>query len=290
MSSDVAVSQSAVDAVRALFGDDDALPDGPMLSLAQVSVRFGGVQALREVSFEVRPHELSAVIGPNGAGKTSLLNAICGLTRSNCTGTITLAGRRISGRDAASIARGGVARSFQHPPLIEGATVMENIVSGLHGKLGYRVDHQLWAPRRVKRCEQEAQERGREALALVGLEDHATMLVAGLPYGARKLIDVVRALLPRPRLLMLDEPTSGLDAAEQAVVRDLLAALRASGCVTALVVEHHMDLVRAVAGQVIGLQAGEVLMVGTAEEVLDSDEFRAAVVGSTQDQTTGGSP
>lgn len=271
---------SRVRVIKDLFGPAaGGIDDEPFLTVDSLSVRFGGLHALRDVTLDVGWGELVAVIGPNGAGKTSLLNAISGLSRQHASGRIVLAGVELSERPPVQVARCGVARSFQDPPLVDGATVVDNLLGGVHHELGYRPDHQIWARRKVRLAERREAARALAGLSLVGLEDVADEPAAGLPYGTRKLIDIVRPLLARPRLLLLDEPTSGLDVSEQAVVRDLLLALRASGVVTTLVVEHHMDLVRDVATKVVGLIAGQVLRFGGVSEVLDSAEFRAAVVG-----------
>ena len=265
-----------------LFGGSGGYTEGPLLVLDDVSVSFGGVAALREISLTVGQGELLAVIGPNGAGKTTLLNCICGLARMS-HGRMSFNGVDTNGRSTAHLAKLGLGRSFQDPPLVDEATVLENVLIGAHLDLAYRMADQLCRRRRVVSLEADARRRARlllDAIGLGGLGDH---LAGGLPYGSRKLVDIARALISHPRLLLLDEPTSGLDGREQQLVRDLLEELRRTPGSTVLIVEHHMDVVRAVATGVIGLQAGSMLAKGTPQEVLDSELFRAAIVGGVPD-------
>jgi branched-chain amino acid transport system ATP-binding protein len=178
-----------------------------------------------------------------------------------------------------AIAAAGLGRSFQHPPLLEHETVADNVVCGMHGLDKYSLASQVFRPRHVARREALLYERALLLLDVVGLSDLADHAVGSLSYGQRKLIDIARAMASGPRLLLLDEPTSGLDFAEQEKVKNILLTLRASGRVTVLVVEHHMDMVRNTATRVLGLQAGAVLAEGDPGQVLDSEAFRQAVVG-----------
>jgi branched-chain amino acid transport system ATP-binding protein len=251
------------------------------LSLRNLTVRFGGVAALSNVAFDVAPGELAGVVGPNGAGKSTLLNAISGLVPSTVEGSIELAGRQLLGRKSFAMAREGIARSFQDPPLIEGETVLENVLLGEHVRLGYRMADQIWRRRRVAAMEETARHRADTVIAFLNLTDVRDHRVAGLAYGVRKLIDIARAIVSGPRLLLLDEPTSGLDSDEQQAVARVMGELQQATPVTILAVEHHMDIVRAISTKVIGMQAGSILAAGSPTEVLDSPQFRAALVGGS---------
>jgi ABC-type branched-subunit amino acid transport system ATPase component len=254
-------------------------PAEPLLRLSGVGVRFGGLQALSSVSFDVAPKAMVAIIGPNGAGKSTMLNAIGGLVKS--TGRINFGGRDLQRLPAAQIARTGIGRSFQDPQLIDHYSVLENVLCGGHNTLGYGLFDQVCRPRRVRRLEAEMERRARILLEFMELDSLAQHEAGSLSYGARKLIDIARAMLSGPRLLLLDEPSSGLDHHERSNLESTLIALRDERLLTAIVVEHHMDLVRSVATRVVGMQAGEVLMTGTPTEVLDSEEFREAIVGGS---------
>lgn len=250
-----------------------------VLALHDVTVTFGGIIALSGVGFHVDEHDMVAIVGPNGAGKSTTLNAIGGLVRS--TGVIELLGENIQGVPAARIARAGVGRSFQDPQLIDDYTVLENVLCGAYVRLRYGLFDQLFRHRKVDRAERDVTAAALALLEFVGLDRQAEDEAGSLSYGARKLVDIARAMLPGPRLLLLDEPSSGLDAGERKSLEAMLVALHEERLVTALVVEHHMDLVRSVANRVVGMQAGEVIAVGTPPEVLDSDSFREAVIGGS---------
>jgi branched-chain amino acid transport system ATP-binding protein len=262
-------------------GNGSAL-DAELLTVSDVAVRFGGVAALSKVSFTVRSGEVVAVVGPNGAGKSTLLNCLSGLLRGQARGSAAISGTSVLDKSPAQIAALGVGRSFQSPPLIEEETVLENVLAGAHRRLAYGLFTQTFRPRRVAALEAEQAGPARAVLQYVGLDDRAHVQVGGLPYGARKLVDIARSMLCGDKFLLLDEPTSGLDIGEQRHVKQLLNRIRDERRLTVLVVEHHMDLVRECADHVIGLQAGSVLATGTAAEVLDSDAFRAAIVGTSQ--------
>jgi branched-chain amino acid transport system ATP-binding protein len=270
-----------------VFDHPLATGERELLSIRQLQVRFGGLTALEGVNLSVGHHDLVAIIGPNGAGKSTTLNAICQLIRTS--GEITFNGRRIDALPAWKIAAAGIGRSFQDPPLIDHYTVLENVLCGAHLRLRYGMLAQVgWRPA-VRRQEAAMTGRAMTLLDFVGLADQALKEAGSLSFGARKLVDIVRAMVSGPRLLLLDEPSSGLDELERKALRMILLALRAEKRVGILCVEHHMDLVRAVATHVIALQAGEVLMAGAPAEVLDSARFRVAVVGGTgsEQQLTG---
>jgi branched-chain amino acid transport system ATP-binding protein len=273
-----------------LPGTAAPVPAGdPALALRDVSVHFGGVAALSEVNLDVAAGEVVAVVGPNGAGKSTLLNAVSGLLGDRVSGTVLLAGRDVRGMSASQIARLGVGRSFQDPPLLDDESATTNVLVGQHLRLGYPLADQLFRPRRVNRIERAAAERAAETLAFVGLGHLAEQPVAGLAYGTRKLIDIARAIASEPQLLLLDEPTSGLDRNEQQAVATMLMQLHQRSPLAVLVVEHHMEVVRSVATKVAGLHSGSVLMIGTPSEVLDSQEFLDAVTGRVR-LADGGSP
>jgi branched-chain amino acid transport system ATP-binding protein len=251
------------------------------LQLDKVSVAYGGIQALAGIDLTVRPHELMAVIGPNGAGKSTLLNAVSGLPGTSVRGSIAIFGQQLSKRRADRVAGLGIGRSFQDPPLIDEISVLENVLGGAHLQLGYNSFDQLWRSRRIQREEKAWRNKAMSILELCALESEAGKKVGSLSYGSRKLVDIARAFVAEPGLVLLDEPTSGLDHDGQQRVLTLLAAIRSRQNPAMLIVEHHMHLVRAIADRVLGLQAGSAVAVGTPSEVLDSAEFRAAVVGGT---------
>ena len=252
----------------------------PELALEDLAVAFGGVRAVSEVTTAVGSRELVAVVGPNGAGKSTLLNAISGLVRRQTTGRLQFRGKAISTMTARRRAVLGIGRSFQNPPLVDSMTVVENVMAGAFGLHDYGVLDQLTRWRKVARSERARQEQARSILDFVGLADSAEVTAGEIAYGQRKLVDIARALMSEPSLLLLDEPTSGLGKSEHTAMADLLNRLMERGTMSIVMVEHHMELVRDTATRVLGLQAGRVIADGPALEVLESEEFRATLIGS----------
>lgn len=249
----------------------------PALKTSGLSAAFGGLIALSDVSMEVPAETIVSIIGPNGAGKSTLLNGVSRLIRT--TGTVSVFGQDVTAVPAPKLSSFGVARTFQDPQLVDTETVLENILSGTYGTIGYSLVDQLWRRGKVARLEQEAVDRAMELLRMVGLAELANRKCSELAYGPRKLIDILRALIARPRLVLLDEPSSGLDTHERKTIEKTLSEVHAQGGVALLVVEHHMDLVRAISHKVVALQTGSILIEGTPAEVLESQGFRKAMVG-----------
>jgi branched-chain amino acid transport system ATP-binding protein len=253
------------------------------LEVTDVAVSFGGIAALNAVSAQVSTYEVAAIVGPNGAGKTTLLNAVSGLLDTKVRGNIVFYGQRINGMHPTRIARLGLGRSFQHPPLLEEQTVVENILLASNLHLPFGLPGQMFTPWRAHRLERAERERALALLDFVGLSAMAGKQASGLSYGSRKLVDIIRAIFLSPTLLALDEPTSGLDFHEQETVVELIQKLAAMRRMTLLLVEHHMDIVRSCASQVLGMQAGRVIASGTPTEVFESEVYRQAVVGTKRD-------
>jgi ABC-type branched-subunit amino acid transport system ATPase component len=258
------------------------------LEVDRVSVTFGGVRAISDVTARIGSQELVAVVGPNGAGKSTLLNAISGLVRRQTTGEIRLRGTSIGSMAASRRAVLGIGRSFQNPPLVEKLPVVENVMAGAFGLHDYGVIDQLTRWRKVGRAERRREEQARSILEFMGLPEVADTPADQIAYGQRKVVDIARALMCEPSLLLLDEPTSGLGKSEHAAMGELLTRLMARGTMSIVMVEHHMDLVRDTATRVLGLQAGQIVADGRTGEVLDSDEFRATLVGARREPTTSG--
>lgn len=228
----------------------------PLLTIIDLEVAFGGLYALRSVSLTIQPGEVVAVVGANGAGKSTLLNAICGLIPAK--GRVRLGDSDLLDLPASRVAAAGIGRSFQDPQLIEHDTVLENILVGAHGCLGYNALYQLLRRSVMRRREFEYAERAQSLAETMHLGDDLERPVSELTYGAKKMVDVCRALVSSPRLLILDEPSSGLDSADQAVVISALKAACRNGEMSVLIVEHHMDVVRNLADRVIELRAGAI--------------------------------
>jgi branched-chain amino acid transport system ATP-binding protein len=257
----------------------DVPGDGNALRILGLRVAFGGVHALRGVSLDARQGDVVAIIGSNGAGKSTLLNAVNGIVRV-AGGTIECYQRDVTGRSPSLMASYGVGRSFQLPRLIDGVSVVENVRCGGHLMLRHGAIRQLIRPRQAKAAEAKLTARALALLDLVGLGASADLLPGSMPYGSRKLVDVARALVPGPRLLLLDEPSSGLAQSEISTVANLIRRFAQPRKMTIVLVEHHMDLVRSVADTVVAMAGGEILAIGEPGAVLDSPALRSAFTGA----------
>jgi branched-chain amino acid transport system ATP-binding protein len=238
---------------------------------------FGGVHAVSDVSFTVPEGSLTALIGPNGAGKTTLFNLVTRLYEPDA-GEVRYYGRSLAGLAPAEIAALGLVRTFQAARIFPGMTALENVLAGAHLHVRSRTWRQmLWLPA-ARREERELKERAEALLDLAGLAAFRDAAATDLPMGAQKLLEVIRALMARPRMVLLDEPAAGLNDAETAELALLLRAVRDSG-ITVVVVEHNMSLVMGVADQVIVLDAGAVVAAGTPAEIQRNPRVIEAYVG-----------
>ncbi len=237
----------------------------PALEAIGLSKRFGGVLAVSDISFVVPAHSITALIGPNGAGKTTLFNLITNLTPPT-TGTVRCFGELLAGLAPEAIAARGLIRAFQTARVFPGMTVLENVLTGAHTRIRSPAWRQMLWSGAARREEQGLRRRAETLLDLAGLLKLADRPASALPMGAQKLLEIIRALMAAPRLLLLDEPAAGLNDTETAELADMLRAIQDGG-ITIVVVEHNMSLVMGVADQVIVLDAGSVIATGTPAEI-----------------------
>jgi branched-chain amino acid transport system ATP-binding protein len=253
-----------------------------LLEVRDVVMRFGGVTAVGGVSFSVEERQICGLIGPNGAGKTTLFNIISGIYRPS-EGSVTFAGTNTTGLPRHAMAPLGLGRTFQNLALFRSMSVRENVLAGAHsaGHAGF-LANALRLPA-ARREEAEAARRADELLALLALQDVADVLVADLPFGTQKRVEMARALISQPRLLLLDEPAGGLNHGEVDELARLLEEVRASFDLSILLVEHHMSLVMRVSDKVVALDFGKKIADGTPFEVRTSPEVIRAYLGDGHD-------
>ena len=252
------------------------------LAIEDVSVDFGGIQALSGVSFALEAGSIVGLIGPNGAGKSTLLNCISGITRPT-KGRVQLDGVTLSAMSAASVARHGIGRVFQHPELVADLTVSENLLIACHGSLDYGLLGELLRLPAVQRQERAAAEKVARILSRLGLSDAAETKVRSLPYGHRKLVDLGRALLMDIRFLLLDEPIAGLNDGEISRLRDILQALREELGIGILVVEHNMPFVSRLCDTLVVLDLGQLIANGAPGAVLGDARVMVSYLGEVAD-------
>jgi len=253
-----------------------------LLSARNLSVRFGGVLAVNDVSFEVRRGEVFTLIGPNGAGKTTVFNLISRIYDPTA-GSIEFEGKPLSAQPPHRIASLGIARTFQNIELFEHASVLQNLLIGRHTHRRTGLFADLFFTPRARAAEIEAREKVEQVIDLLDLQHHRDALVAGLPYGVRKVVELARALCTEPRLLLLDEPSSGLNVEETQDMAFWIQDIQQELGVTVLMVEHDMSLVSRVSDRVLAMNQGEVLALGTPREVQEHPGVVEAYLGSAED-------
>jgi len=247
-----------------------------LLEVRGVTVRFGGITALDDVSLTAAPRQVTGIIGPNGAGKTTLLNVLCGLVRPQA-GQIRFDGRELTRLRPHRLAGLGIARTLQGVGLFDGLSAVENVMVGAtcHARAGFWSG--LFGLPRSDRDERMLRKQALEALDLVDAADLADSMPPALAYGLRKRVALARALVARPRLLLLDEPASGLSESELPEIGDLIQKIAADASV--VVIEHRMDLMMSVCDTITVLDFGKVIAGGTPREVQAAPAVTAAYLG-----------
>ncbi len=255
-----------------------ATPAPPILELRRISLSFKGVTAISELNFNVAEGEICALIGPNGAGKSSLLNILNGVYAPD-SGEIVFEGQSFGRMTAIDAARRGIGRGFQNNALFSGMSVMDNVMAGLsrHSRVT-AIEEALQLPR--ARAEAKAfRARALDMLEQAGLLDYAAVAVGKLPYGVQKRVELARALVGGPRLLLLDEPLAGMNGAEKQEIATLIARINKQYGLTIVVIEHDLAIVLKLAHHVVVLDYGRKIADGPPAAIHDNPDVIAAYIG-----------
>ncbi|WP_400162535.1 ABC transporter ATP-binding protein [Brevibacillus sp. TJ4] len=252
-----------------------------LLEVHNLSRDFGGVRAVNQVHFEVKSGEILALIGPNGAGKSTVLNMVSGVIPPS-EGEIRFAGQAMASVAGHQYAEMGITRTFQNLQTFDDMTVLENVMVGMHAKTKsslFLCGMQLTRAREEERLMREQAHRW---LANVGLESLATWTAGSLPYGKLRLMEIARAMVAEPRLLLLDEPAAGLNHTETAEMSSMLQSIRTNGTAI-LLVEHDMDMIMNIADRIVVLDQGAKIAEGTPREIQENPAVIAAYLGTGEE-------
>ncbi|MCW5772903.1 MAG: ABC transporter ATP-binding protein [Rhodospirillaceae bacterium] len=250
-----------------------------LLEARQLGIAFGGLRAVDEVSFAVRPGEVFTIVGPNGAGKTTVFNLISRIYDPT-DGRIFFAGADITAVPPHRIARLGIARTFQNIELFEHASVLQNLLVGRHCRNSTSLLGEIFFTPAVMREELHHRERVERIIDFLDLQHYREQIIANLPYGVRKVVELGRALSTEPRLLLLDEPASGLNIEETDDLANWIDDIRSELKITVLMIEHDMRLVSRVSDRVLAMNQGRVLAEGGPAEVQRHPDVVRAYLGA----------
>ena len=251
------------------------------LSVRNLSIEFGGVHAVEDVSFDVEPGEVFAIIGPNGAGKSTIFNLISRLYEPTA-GSIHYGDQNLLELPAHRVVHTGIGRTFQNIELFENATVLQNLLVGRHCHMHANPFSDFVFFSGVRRREMKHREKVEDIIDLMEIAQYRDERIANLPYGARKNVELARALCTEPSLLLLDEPASGLNNEETDDVSFWLEDIKHDLGVTLVMVEHDMNLVGQVADRVMAINDGRLLTIGTPDEVRNNPDVQHAYLGVTE--------
>lgn len=249
-----------------------------LLDLDNVSIVFGGLRAVSNLSMHIDEHELIGLIGPNGAGKTTAFNLITGVYVPT-EGDITFNGVRINGKKSHQVTQLGMARTFQNIRLFSELPVIDNVKIAYHMHIGYNLPEAIFRTRKYVQEENEVTKKAMELLTIFHLEDHAYDLAKNLPYGAQRRLEIARALATEPKLLLLDEPAAGMNPQETKELMEMIRWLRDHFHLAILLIEHDMGLVMGVCQRIYVLEYGLCIASGTPDEIRRNKRVIEAYLG-----------
>ena len=252
-----------------------------MLELKGVNKSFGGVQAVKDMSFVIEKGELAGLIGPNGAGKTTIFNLVTGVYDVT-SGEIEFKGKNINKLKTFQVISLGIARTFQNLRLFSASSVLDNVMTAAQQHYQYGFFEAVSHLGRWKKMEKAAREESMELLERVGLADRADQAAGTLPYGMQRRLEIARAISLRPELLLLDEPAAGMNAEEVEQLNELIRLIHADFKLTILLIEHHMDMVMAICPHIVCMNFGAKIAEGSPAEIQSHPEVLKAYLGEEE--------
>lgn len=255
----------------------------PILEVKKLTLRFGGLTAVNNLSFDIEENSIMSLIGPNGAGKTSAFNCLTGFYKAS-EGEIIFQGKNIVREKPFKITKMGMARTFQNLRLFKDMTVLENVMSGMHSRTHAGVFGAILRPPSQVKEEQRIREVAEQCLEFVGILDKKERLAKNLAYGDQRRVEWARALATQPKLLLLDEPAAGLNHDEKEQLVNLIRRIRSDLGVTVLLIEHDMGLVMKVSEKIVVIDYGQKIAEGTADEVKNNSRVIEAYLGKEDEE------
>ena len=252
-----------------------------VLELKAVNKAFGGVQAVRDMTFKIEKGELAGLIGPNGAGKTTIFNLVTGVYDVT-SGEIEFKGKNINKLKTFQVISLGIARTFQNLRLFAASTVLENVMTAAQQHYGYNFFEAITHVGRWRCMEKSTRQESMELLERVGLADRANQAAGTLPYGLQRRLEIARALSLRPDLLLLDEPAAGMNPEEVEQLNDLITNIHKDFDLTILLIEHHMDMVMAICPHIVCMNFGAKIAEGTPDQIQSHPEVLKAYLGEEE--------
>jgi branched-chain amino acid transport system ATP-binding protein len=255
----------------------------PLLSVKEISISFGGIKAIQDLSFDVNSNQIKGIIGPNGAGKTTIINVVMGrFARDEYKGDAFLSGSSLSGLKSYERVSVGIAQTFQLVKIFPKMTVIENVMIGAHCRMSSNIMDNAIRDSKTRREEEIFFNEALIYLQDIGLKEKAFFFARNLPYGSQKLLEIARAMSSKPKLLILDEPAAGMNTLEVQELKDLLRRIRAKG-ITLLIVEHNMDLIMDIADEILVMDFGKKVTEGRPENIQKNEEVIKIYLGEETD-------